>query len=68
MLGGAMSVFLTWALEQNLEPVLACYAASKLTRDCNSEAFKKYGRSMIVTDMIHEIHRVFVENFEQKSC
>ncbi|KAF7278036.1 NAD(P)HX dehydratase isoform X2 [Rhynchophorus ferrugineus] len=68
MLGGAMSVFLTWALEKNVEPIVACYAASKLTRDCNYEAFKKHGRSMVVTDMIQEIHKVFDENFEQKSC
>ncbi|XP_060531214.1 ATP-dependent (S)-NAD(P)H-hydrate dehydratase [Cylas formicarius] len=64
LLGGAMSTFLAWALEKRWEPGVACYAASKLTRDCNSRAFGKMGRSMVVTDMIKEIHDVFQEDFE----
>lgn len=66
MLGGAMATFLVWALEKNWEPAVACYAASKLTRDCNAKSFSKLGRSMVVTDMIQEIHEVFQENFELK--
>lgn len=66
MLGGAMSTFLTWALEKNLPPAVACFAASKLTRDCNAQGFVKHGRSLVVTDMIQEIHSVFQENFELK--
>ncbi|XP_048521919.1 uncharacterized protein LOC109537018 isoform X5 [Dendroctonus ponderosae] len=66
MLGGTMSTFLVWALEKNWQPAVACYAASKLTRDCNSKGFAKYGRSMVVTDMIHELPGVFRENFELK--
>lgn len=64
MLGGTMSTFLAWALEKNWEPAVACYAASKLTRDCNAKSFSKYGRSMVVTDMIHEIPEIFNKNFE----
>ncbi|CAG9768200.1 unnamed protein product [Ceutorhynchus assimilis] len=66
MLGGAMSTFLAWALDKKWEPAVACYAASKLTRDCNAKSFAKYGRSMLVTDMIHELPEVFRENFELK--
>lgn len=66
MLGGTMSTFLVWALEKNWEPAVACYAASKLTRDCNSKGFCKYGRSMVVTDMIRELPGVFREHFELK--
>ncbi|XP_066148956.1 uncharacterized protein [Euwallacea fornicatus] len=64
MLGGAMSTFLIWALKKEWEPAVACYAASKLTRDCNAKGFSKYGRSMVVTDMLYELPQIFKENFE----
>lgn len=64
LLSGAVSTFLAWALMKNEDPAVACYAASRLTRDCNARAFAKYKRSMTVTDMIKEIHDVFEEKFE----
>ncbi|KAJ8922828.1 hypothetical protein NQ315_007863 [Exocentrus adspersus] len=66
MLGGSLSTFLHWALEKQVEPNIACFAACRLTRDCNARAFAKQGRSMTAVDMIHEIHDVFEENFELK--
>lgn len=66
LLGGSLSTFLTWALEKGLEPTVACFAACRLVRDCNAKAFAKLGRSMTATDMIHEIHEVFQDNFELK--
>lgn len=64
LLSGAASTFLAWALMKKEDPSIACYAASRLTRDCNAKAFAKYKRSMTVTDMIKEIHEVFEEKFE----
>lgn len=64
LLSGAVSTFLAWAVMKNECPSVACYSASRLTRDCNSRAFEKYKRSMTVTEMIKEIHDVFEEKFE----
>ncbi|XP_050302857.1 ATP-dependent (S)-NAD(P)H-hydrate dehydratase [Anthonomus grandis grandis] len=64
MLGGSMATFLAWALEKKWDPAVACYAASKLTRESNAKAFSKHGRSMLVTDMIQEIPEIFKEHFE----
>lgn len=66
LLSGAVSTFLAWAIMKNEDPAVACYLASRLTRDCNERAFAKYKRSMTVTDMIKEIHDVFDEKFELK--
>lgn len=66
LLGGSLSTFLTWALEKQFEPTVACFAACRLVRDCNARAFAKFGRSMTAADMIHEIHYVFQDNFELK--
>lgn len=65
-------MFFTWALQHKLDvdvphddrAMIACYAACKLVRECNTQAFKKYGRSMVASDMIEEIHRVFDSHFE----
>lgn len=71
LLAGSLSIFLNWTLnlkkpeDFDYRPVLAAYAASKLTRLCNEEGFKKFGRSMTVTDMIHEIHPIFDMHFEK---
>lgn len=43
--------------------VIACAAASMLTRRCGRLAFAKQGRSMIVGDMVKEIRTAFVELF-----
>ncbi|KAJ8955104.1 hypothetical protein NQ314_006987 [Rhamnusium bicolor] len=66
LLGGSLSTFLAWALEKQYDPNVACFAACKLIRECNARAFAKFGRSMTATDMIHEIHGVFQDNFELK--
>nr|XP_022920153.1 ATP-dependent (S)-NAD(P)H-hydrate dehydratase [Onthophagus taurus] len=74
LLGGSLAVFFTWALQHKLDvdvphddrPMIACYSACKLIRECNSRAFKKFGRSMTASDMIPEIHGVFDDYFELK--
>lgn len=74
LMSGACATFLKWSLDkdigndvQDFRPSVACFAASKLTRECNSRAFAKHGRSMICTDMLQEIHGVFEDEFEVKS-
>lgn len=74
MISGALGVFFAWALLHKLDvsvphddrAMIACYAACKLIRECNANAFKRLGRSMTTTDMIHEIHGVFDKFFETK--
>ncbi|XP_023014234.2 NAD(P)HX dehydratase isoform X1 [Leptinotarsa decemlineata] len=64
LLGGALSTFFAWAVMKGEDANVACYAAAKLTRECNARAFAKFGRSMTTTDMIEEIHGVFADYFE----
>lgn len=74
LLGGALTTFFTWTLQHKIDAdvphddraILACYAACKLTRECNARAFKKCGRSMTCSDMIKQIHNVFEDYFELK--
>ncbi|KAI4462458.1 atp-dependent (s)-nad(p)h-hydrate dehydratase family member [Holotrichia oblita] len=74
ILSGALGIFYAWALLHKLDvcvphddrAMIACYAACKLTRECNTIAFKKLGRSMVASDMIQEIHGVFEQYFEVK--
>ncbi|CAG9855950.1 unnamed protein product [Phyllotreta striolata] len=66
LLGGSLATFLAWAVTNNEDPVVACYAAARLARECNAKAFAKHGRSMTTTNMIEEIHEAFAENFELK--
>nr|CAD7264971.1 unnamed protein product [Timema shepardi] len=67
LLSGSLGIFYAWAL---MSPgsypasVIAAYASCRLTRECNSRAFGRKGRSMLTTDMIEEIHTVFEELFE----
>ncbi|CAK1547277.1 unnamed protein product [Leptosia nina] len=53
ILAGALGTFLNWALNSNIcennkttwiSHSLAAFGAAKLTRSCNENAFKKYGR------------------------
>jgi NAD(P)H-hydrate repair Nnr-like enzyme with NAD(P)H-hydrate dehydratase domain len=44
--------------------LLAAYCASTLVRTCNRESFHKNHRSMLTTDMIHEIPNVFYNLFD----
>lgn len=66
LLSGSLATFFFWALESNIEDpaVVASYAASFLIKECNRLAFVDKGRSMVCTDMIEYIHKVFQTNFE----
>ncbi|CAH1159753.1 unnamed protein product [Phaedon cochleariae] len=66
LLGGSLATFFAWALMKGEDVNVACCAAARLTRECNSRAFSRLGRSMTTTDMIEEIHGVFQDNFELK--
>lgn len=67
LLAGCLAVFYNWALQHSASSTYvfsACYAACKLIRKCNLRAFKRFGRSMTVTDMIQEIGSVFSDHFD----
>ncbi|XP_055923409.1 ATP-dependent (S)-NAD(P)H-hydrate dehydratase [Eupeodes corollae] len=66
LLSGSLATFYHWALESNqTNPTfISTFASSFLTKQCNSYAFKKFGRSMVTGDMINEIHNVFEDFFE----
>ncbi|XP_041984328.1 ATP-dependent (S)-NAD(P)H-hydrate dehydratase-like [Aricia agestis] len=72
ILAGALGTFYHWSLQHKhcngttseaLARSTASFAAAKLTRVCNAEGFKKYGRSMTASDMINEIHVSFDKMF-----
>lgn len=70
LLSGALATFYHWASECRSEAkpaIVACYAASLLSKNCNKRAFEKLGRSMTCTDMIEQIHPVFNDIFEAKN-
>ncbi|XP_050080779.1 ATP-dependent (S)-NAD(P)H-hydrate dehydratase [Anopheles maculipalpis] len=70
LLAGSLATFYYWALEskQEISPAMvACFAASTLTKTCNKYAFKLKGRSMTCSDMIDQIHPVFDDLFEHKT-
>ncbi|XP_031777010.1 ATP-dependent (S)-NAD(P)H-hydrate dehydratase isoform X1 [Nasonia vitripennis] len=68
LLSGALSTFTCWS--QGHEPseptpqMLACYAASRLVRECNSAAFKIGGRGMLASDMLHQVAPTFAKLYE----
>uniref|UniRef100_F6R5B7 ATP-dependent (S)-NAD(P)H-hydrate dehydratase n=1 Tax=Monodelphis domestica TaxID=13616 RepID=F6R5B7_MONDO len=71
LLSGSLGVLAHWALlagpnktnDQN--PFLvAAFGACSLTRQCNHQAFQKFGRSMTATDMIAELGTAFRKLFE----
>ncbi|CAG5036137.1 unnamed protein product [Parnassius apollo] len=73
ILSGSLATFFNWALKSYIcendqsaqfAQSVAAYAAAKLTRSCNSKAYETYGRSMIASDMLKEIHRAFKDEFE----
>lgn len=70
VLSGATASFYVWALQRASEleekpSVLACRAASFLTRVCNERAFLQLGRGMVASDMIEQVPSVFQNYFEQ---
>ncbi|XP_070526941.1 ATP-dependent (S)-NAD(P)H-hydrate dehydratase [Cardiocondyla obscurior] len=73
LLSGSLAVFWWWAnsagtSECALSPsIVACYAASRLIRECNQTAFKIKQRGMLASDMLEQIQPVFKEVFETYS-
>lgn len=71
LLSGSLGVFAHWAFLAGPEKTkstspssVAAFGACSLTRQCNSQAFQKYGRSTTTTDMISEIGTAFTKLFE----
>ncbi|XP_038618109.1 ATP-dependent (S)-NAD(P)H-hydrate dehydratase isoform X1 [Tachyglossus aculeatus] len=71
LLAGSLGVFAHWAVLAGPEKtngqnpfLVAAFAACSLTRQCNSQAFQKYGRSMTTTDMIAQVGAAFNRLFE----
>lgn len=72
ILSGALGTFYYWALKTKVLDIdddsqyaqsIAAYAAAKFTRICNSRAYELYGRSMLASDMIREIHKAVNDFF-----
>ncbi|KOC64261.1 ATP-dependent (S)-NAD(P)H-hydrate dehydratase [Habropoda laboriosa] len=70
LLAGALAAFWWWAIcSENKEralsaPIAACYAASRLVRECNLSAYKIKQRGMLTTDILEQIPPVFARIFE----
>ncbi|XP_054471139.1 ATP-dependent (S)-NAD(P)H-hydrate dehydratase isoform X2 [Anoplopoma fimbria] len=72
LLSGSMGVLAHWAhaasaagMNRSVNPsVVAAFGACLLTRQCNSQAFQRHGRSTTTTDMIQEIGSAFKKLFE----
>lgn len=72
LLAGSLATFYTWALQHQMEEdvphddraMIACFAACRLTRECNARAFEKKGRGMVCSDMIEQVSYVFRDQFE----
>ncbi|XP_043928598.1 ATP-dependent (S)-NAD(P)H-hydrate dehydratase isoform X2 [Protopterus annectens] len=71
LLSGSLGVFAHWAFLAGPEKtnsaspsLVAAFGACSLTRQCNNQAFQKYGRSTTTTDMISEIGTAFTKLFE----
>ena len=70
ILSGSVGTFACWTdcvsktgTESLSGTMTACVAASILTRGCNALTFRKYGRSMITSDMIKFIGQSFEIHF-----
>ncbi|KAM9320975.1 ATP-dependent (S)-NAD(P)H-hydrate dehydratase [Gastrophryne carolinensis] len=71
LLAGSLGVFVHWAflagpekMNGNNPFMVAAFGACSLTRQCNHQAFQKYGRSMTTGDMISEVGTAFNKLFE----
>lgn len=65
ILTGCIATFLAWGLKKDLDPyVNACNAGSVLVRHASKLAFEVHGRSMLASDVIHFLPKVFHEKFE----
>ncbi|SPP85583.1 ATP-dependent (S)-NAD(P)H-hydrate dehydratase [Drosophila guanche] len=66
LLSGSLATFYFWSLQAN-QPnpaLIAACASSYLVKGANLAAFKKFGRSLLASDMINEISTVFRSEFE----
>ncbi|CAO2611418.1 ATP-dependent (S)-NAD(P)H-hydrate dehydratase [Lemmus lemmus] len=66
LLSGSLGVMAHWALlaGPSFSPLLvAAWGACTLTRECNHQAFQKYGRSTTTTDMVAEVGPAFSKLF-----
>lgn len=74
LLGGSLAVFWWWAItagvnESALSPsIVACYAASRLIRECSASAFKLKQRGMLTSDVLEQIGPIFNSIFETHSA
>ncbi|XP_058249032.1 ATP-dependent (S)-NAD(P)H-hydrate dehydratase isoform X2 [Hemibagrus wyckioides] len=71
LLSGSLGVFSHWAFSSSLNAIdgvnptlVAAFGAASLTRQCNNQAFLKYGRATTTSDMIQEICAAFKKLFE----
>lgn len=72
LLSGSIGVLAHWAhaasaagMFRGMNPsVVAAYGACSLTRQCNSQAFQRHGRSTTTSDMIMEIGSAFRKLFD----
>ncbi|XP_076240779.1 NAD(P)HX dehydratase isoform X2 [Calliopsis andreniformis] len=70
LLVGTLAVFWWWAIcagstESSVSPpVTACYAASRLIRECNASAYKIKQRGTLTTDIVEQVVPVFARLFE----
>uniref|UniRef100_A0A671WA51 ATP-dependent (S)-NAD(P)H-hydrate dehydratase n=1 Tax=Sparus aurata TaxID=8175 RepID=A0A671WA51_SPAAU len=72
LLSGSLGVLAHWAhaasaagtLRSVNPSMVAAFGACSLTRQCNSQAFQRHGRSTTTTDMIQEIGTAFKKLFE----
>ncbi|XP_053168586.1 ATP-dependent (S)-NAD(P)H-hydrate dehydratase isoform X2 [Hemicordylus capensis] len=71
LLSGSLGVLAHWAFIAGPEKtngqnpfLVAAFGACSLTRQCNNQAFQKFGRSMTASDMVLEIGAAFNKLFE----
>lgn len=72
ILSGSLATFFNWALKSvicendmsvQLAQSVSTYAAAILTRASNANAYDNYGRGMLASDMLKEIHKAFGKEF-----
>lgn len=73
LLSGAISVFTSWSKNRTPKSndpaspdILACYAACRLVRESNAEAFQVKRRGMLASDMIDVVAPTFHRLFEAR--
>jgi len=67
LLAGSLATFLHWAMNLSqppASPLLAAWAAARLTRGCGEQAFGEVGRAVTTSDMVSNIHPVFNRLYE----